>query len=106
MLERLSDHIEILERKSGPYWIFSIGLLAAMIVALAYDHFIYTLYNTHLMNVYPFQKVIEDNLTGIQWGFFIIPSLVVLAFTQLAFDTHKKNYERIYGKGSWDWPVH
>ena len=95
MLSKFTDwlefHIEVLERKKFPFFIWLFGAFMACIGIFVYENLVTRLYNSI------FNKLIVDNIDMLRHGLWIVPLVIFLIFwevgvAQIRLFLKKKSY--------------
>lgn len=94
MLSKFTDwlefHVEVLERKKLPFFIWSFGMFMACIGIVAYENLVTRLYNSI------FSKLIVDNIDLLRHGLWIVPLVIFVFFWEVGLAQHKKNINKMF----------
>lgn len=90
--EWLQFHIDILEKRRLPFFIWSFGLFSAFLGMTIYENILFKLNNSIL-----FSKLVVDNIDTLKHGLWIVPLIILLFFWFIGLTIHKSNIREIFG---------
>ena len=89
--EWLQFHIDILEKRSLPFFIWSFGLISAFLGMITYEYFLFRLNNSIFLS-----KLFINYIDTLKQGLWFVPLIILLIFWFIGLTIHKSNIREMF----------